>query len=291
MNSIHEIRKYMWYNAVVPVGKDKTVACDHGTFTFSASVDCPLSRSLYVYHEFGYEYLEAALEFSRHYTGRPAGTGTMLDIGGNIGTSCIQALCAGLIGKAVAVEPDRDCYGYLLRNIRQNNLTDRVFTLNMAVSAEKTTVTMKRNNANKANSKVMRDDEPPADASGAECEYFSVQADTLDTILRSVPADYTDDLCVGWIDVEGHEARLFSGGKETFAKDIPIISEVCPSLMLEGGIDLDFYAEICKELWTYFWIYRQGTFQKQSIANLNDYLAWLHRNETHEDIVLTKRDC
>lgn len=70
--------------------------------------------------------------------------GVMLDIGGNIGTTCIPRVVFGDFARAYAAEPDLDNYQCLVGNALDNGLAGRVMPDRVAISSTNGTARLRR---------------------------------------------------------------------------------------------------------------------------------------------------
>ncbi|KAA2239182.1 FkbM family methyltransferase [Chitinophaga agrisoli] len=123
-----------------------------------------------------------------------------IDVGANIGMYTILS-AAHLGADTVAVEPIPATFSHLNRNIALNSIARRVRAFNIALGAEKGTVSITSHLGN-ANHIATADDD----------NIIEVEVDTLDHILADLfPA-------IMKIDVEGFETAVLAGADETLRK-------------------------------------------------------------------------
>lgn len=119
------------------------------------------------------------------------------DIGSCIGDFAVLAAFRG--AEVIAIEPDKDNYEILLKNIALNNLTDKITPLNIAVDAAIGWVGFSNSELNTGGHTL------------AEHADFQVPAQTLTSIMDTHNHSKVD---LVKIDIEGGEYRVFSN-KET----------------------------------------------------------------------------
>jgi FkbM family methyltransferase len=137
--------------------------------------------------------------------GRKPG-GTFIDVGANIGTTCLPALTLGF-ERAIAIEPDIANARLLRANAELNGLADRLTVIEAAASDACGTLRLRRHPTNSGAHRIASDGVP-------------VRAVTLDDIL-------VGEWNIGmlWIDVQGHEQEVLAGARE-IARCTPTVVEV-----------------------------------------------------------------
>jgi len=147
----------------------------------------------------------------------------LLDIGAHFGVFSLAAAHFG--GKAVAVDPSPIATRMIARQSALNGLTDRIHIVQAAVSDESGAVGM-------LSSGVFSDGYFKITQGRAKSELTRTQATTIDQLVRrhGVPTHIK-------IDVEGHEAAVLRGGRETLDQFAPILFLELHNemIMAEGG--------------------------------------------------------
>lgn len=143
--------------------------------------------------------------------------GAFVDVGANIGTTCLPALTIGF-ESAVAVEPEPRNVLLLRANAALNGLADRLRVVEAAASDEDGQVPLALHPTNSGGHRVK-----PGGA--------LVPAVRLDTLLADV------DVGLLWIDAQGHERAILDGAGE-LAQRVPVIVEANASTQVGASIDL-----------------------------------------------------
>jgi len=122
-----------------------------------------------------------------------------LDIGSNVGTWVV--LASGVMEcKSIAIEPVKETYHKLIKNINLNNIQSKVHTNNIALGAVESEVNISRSRG--ALNRIL-------DSKQSDIEL--VHQKTLDDItIEKSPA-------IIKIDVEGYEMQILKGGKRTLS--------------------------------------------------------------------------
>jgi FkbM family methyltransferase len=150
-------------------------------------------------------------------------SGTVLDIGANLGTFCVPLAKKILALKFHAFEPQRIINYQLCANVIINSL-DNVYTYELALSNEDTDVELAMPDyAKETNIGAFS-----IDAEVRKNEYECATVNTTDKI-QLIPLDMMlfDNVKLIKIDVEGHELEVIKGGIETIKANNypPIIFE------------------------------------------------------------------
>jgi FkbM family methyltransferase len=143
---------------------------------------------------------------------------SIVDIGAHIGYfTVLAAVGAGEKGKVYAFEPDPKNFALLKKNIEANDLTHVTF-LQQGLSDKAGKLTLFRDKKNLGNMSLSAENIPTEDAGGS----VDVVVTTLDEYMRGKSVDFIK------IDVQGAEALVLAGGKETFGKARSILLEFWP---------------------------------------------------------------
>ena len=269
-----------------------TISTKQGIFTLSLNADDPIERELYCWGEYELDLISNTMSLLRKIKkSPPKGSGTLLDIGANNGVISIGMLYTGQIGKAIAIEPEPRNFSLLQKNIEQNKLKEKVICLPHAVPDCKSKIEFELSETNFGDHRVRRE------FHGAESnELFDesqrhviqVEADQLDRLLQNVPAGFKEDISLVWIDVQGYEGYVFLGAKQLLSKDIPVMSEIWPYAIRRAGMSQEQFCNICRELWSNYWVMRRGRFVKYPINILDIFFDELGYDGDFDNVIFTK---
>lgn len=146
---------------------------------------------------------------------------TLYDIGANIGSICIPAVCRGFAEKAVAVEPEPVNYALLVTNASWNSCLDRVDCMQLGLSSGRETAALliAPDPGNFGDFRV---------GEKASCQDpRAVRLVRFDD-LGLVP---TPDADLFWMDVQGHEIEVLRGARKILTTRTPLVMEFWPSLL------------------------------------------------------------
>ncbi len=160
----------------------------------------------------------------------------MLDIGANKGIySIYMSRVAGQNGKVIAFEAQPELKKYLF-DVKQTFALDNLEIVNTALSSVSGVMTLHRESIGSGAASFDFYDQLEKNIGSVE-----VNVTTLDDFLEQ-----RDDHQIDFIkcDVEGHEANVFYGAKNTLVKDMPILLFECHRSEEEKGELFSFLAEI-----------------------------------------------
>jgi FkbM family methyltransferase len=163
-----------------------------------------------------------------------------IDAGANIGYfSCLMSKLAGPAGRVLAIEPEPRNFALLKHNITINNITN-VIVHECALGASKGSALLGLyKSSNRGRHSIVDSDKGPA---------IEVPITTLDDVTResgSGPCSWS----LVKIDVEGYEAFVLDGARETLTRTETLFMEFSPPLLRKAGVDP---ASIFKLLSRYF---------------------------------------
>jgi FkbM family methyltransferase len=155
---------------------------------------------------------------------QPIDGGIVVDVGAHYGRyTLIAANRIGPKGKVIAIEADPNNFDMLNKNIKLNELSENVITLNYAASSNKSKV--KLSIPEKESGHTIYSSIIPSRASTEK--FIEVNANTLDNLLHENEISIEQ---INWIkiDVEGAEYEVLKGAKEILSKskDIALLIEI-----------------------------------------------------------------
>ena len=259
-----------------------------GIFRVPIGVEDPISRELFLRGHFELDLITEAMELLRKLSGRPKGKGTVIDIGANNGVISIGMLYTGQLDRAVALEPEPTNYARLCENVTLNQMDGSILRLNLALSDRKTSLTFELSESNYGDHRVRT-------ASATTREIFNegkrpvitVPADTFDSLFTELPAEYTNEIAVVWIDVQGYEGYVFAGAREFLARGIPVVSEIWPYGIARAGMSMDDFNTLVTGIWPHFWMKRRGRFVRYPMLAFRAFLDELGPDGDYDNVIFT----
>ncbi|NVN91139.1 MAG: FkbM family methyltransferase [Desulfuromonadales bacterium] len=269
-----------------------TIRTMHGLLTVSTRDD---GIGLPLFRERQYEYDSSirALKFLKSSGFIPTTNVSMLDIGANIGLISIGLILSGEIDRALAIEPEPHNFGLLTKNIVQNNLTEQMLCIQMAVGDKESILNLELSTQNPGDHRIRV--APTSDASEhlGESGRQTIQVKSLPLLQimeRSDVKNFGASLpSFMWIDVQGYEGYVFRGGRSLLEKGLPTVSEIWPYGILRAGMSLEDFVTTVSTIWTDYWIDRGGRFTRYPITVFDRYLEELGTAGYFENVIFTKR--
>jgi FkbM family methyltransferase len=238
----------------------------NGRLTFWSD-DWVIGRQLYVERSYELDVVNAAVGLLRRegYL-TPPGKGVLLDVGANVGMTCIGMLKQGYFESALAFEPAPRTYQLLEINVRQNGMSNRIQPFPYALSEEDATVELELSSNNSGDHRVRLSRQPDA-LKEHRRGTVPIAAKALDHVLSS------DETLLGgreihliWADVQGHEGQFLKGARRLLSRGIPVASEFWPSAILRSGMTQADYCAIVSDLFTHFYVLVEGEDRRRPIA-------------------------
>jgi len=266
----------------------KTIKTKYGIFTVFLA-DKAISKKLYVKRQFELPVITKGMEIVRNIHPIAKGEGVVLDIGANNGVIAIEMIKSGEVRRAIAIEPEPKNFHLLKKNVAQNDLTDDVICINAALADKESIVSFELSDDNYGDHRVRNDQILNTDEiyNESERDTISVKARKLDVLLDEIPDEYVNNLALVWIDVQGYEGYVFQGGRKTFKKDFPVMTEIWPYGIERSGFDKSDFCNLVKDVWKYFWILEEGQFIRKNINEFGEYFKQLEGTTKYSNIILT----
>jgi FkbM family methyltransferase len=267
--------------------RELTFDTAQGRFTVSTA-DAVLGRWLFCAREFESDLLARVARLMREL--RPESGGRVpfaLDIGANFGVTTVPLLLGGLAERAVAVEPDPLNFALLERNLLQNGLGGRVIRHRLALSDREGTLDLERSRENFGDHRV-RAARGDGELDGGAGAVVEVAGRRLDALAREWPPEARAGLGLVWIDVQGHEAHVFRGGRELLSAGMPVVAEVWPWGLARAGTTPAAYLEVASSLWWRCWRRQGPGWVEGPVAALGPLLERRQEEQLHENVVFTQ---
>jgi len=288
---LFRVKRRLRYEYLRRFENPATLTTKQGIFRVPLGVPDPISHELFLFGAFELQLMEEAMELLRKLSGRPKGKGTIIDIGANNGVTSVGMLVTGQLDRAVAIEPEPINFARLTENVALNQLNDAVLLLNCALSDRKASLTFELSDTNYGDHRVRVSSGPTGTRevfNESNRPVITVPADTLDSVLASLPAKWTDDVAVVWIDVQGYEGHVFAGARAILDRGIPVVSEIWPYGIARAGMTLDSFSDLVNEIWTSFWVRRRRRFAKYPILAFRAFLDELGPDGDYDNVIFTR---
>jgi FkbM family methyltransferase len=151
-----------------------------------------------------------------------------IDVGANIGYfSCLMSKLAGPTGKVLAIEPEPNNLKLLENNVRINNLTNVEIHACASGASERSAKLGLYKSINRGRHSMADLDMK---------SVIEVPIRKLDDLTKQ-SADGTNSWSLVKIDVEGYEAFVIEGAKETLSRTEILVIEYSPQLLRKAGVD------------------------------------------------------
>lgn len=202
-------------------------------------------------------------------------TGTVVDLGANVGTTTIPFAAAG--HDVVAVEPVPHTFDMLRTNVERNGHAGRVQCVNAAIADEPGTVMMWTGFGSGQAEVAVDGQEPGMTRWGSKGNTVEVDAMTLAEIAPS-------DTALVWADVQGSETSVIRTGVDLWASGTPLYLEVDPpSLELHSG--LDTFCDAASEHFASF-LPRNAMLAGETPRPIGDFPRWVKTLSRYSDALL-----
>lgn len=267
--------------------RDVTMETWNGLLTWD-SKDWLIGKYLYVNRSYERSNIEntLALLHDEGYVRRPGRT--MLDIGANIGMIAIALLNQGYFEKALAFEPDPNNYRLLDKNTAQNGLGSRIAAYPIGLSSPGSGAAVLERSPDNFGDHRIRWTNDSGFFGEERRATLPVRLASLDEFFHEHAELDPGDVDLVWIDIQGHEGYFFGGARDFFKRRVPVVSEFWPYGLARSGMKVPEYLEIVRSLFTHFYWWTNGGFQKKPVGEL-DGLFELHAKPRAGDQVILVR--
>ena len=180
-------------------------------------------------------------------------TGTFVDVGANIGTTTVTAMCSHGFARALACEPEPHNQRLLELNLVANGLEDRVEICRAAIGDRNRVVRLRVDRFRSGAHEVYVPGLPmPAERFYALGDVPHVSLDSLATAGTFDPADVS----LVWMDAQGHEGHVLRGASSLTERGVPTVLELFPK-GLERHHGLDLFKEAAADWYTHYVVLRR----------------------------------
>jgi FkbM family methyltransferase len=197
------------------------------------------------------------------------GTGeTLLDIGTNIGMTCIGLLKAGCFQRAIAFEPAPDAYRFLVRNIAQNGFDDKIRAFPWALSSRSGTCQMEITEENSGDNR-MRMDSQGGFFHEDRRRTIDVTTKTLDALVAEFPDLREAKIDLVWVDIQCHEGHFFRGAESFLQRGIPVVSEFWPYGILRSGTSEAEFGSVVSRFFAHYYLFSERPATRRNISEIS----------------------
>ena len=151
----------------------------------------------------------------------------VLDVGGNIGTGPVEAVCTYGFERAIAVEPHPENWNVLRINTILNGADDKVRLINAAVADEEGTATLSVSSKNSGAHSLSGGDV-------REIGTVEVPTVTIDGLAHRDELE-PDAVSLLWMDIEGYEVHALQGARCLVERSVPFVMELNPPVLRAAG--------------------------------------------------------
>jgi FkbM family methyltransferase len=286
---LNEIR---WQRALRNGQNGMDVDTLFGPMSIRIGAEDAIGHSLLFNGEFEMDLIKRTMSFLRQI-GRcpPAGQGTLLDIGANIGVISIEMLKTGEVSNAVMVEPEPTNDAMLEENVRKNGLQSRVYSQRLAVGDAESRLVFEVSGLNSGDHRVRVSAHPSAQEAYRESDRktIEVQSTTLDALVELVPTEFKKQWAVLWVDVQGFEQHVYGGARRLLSTGIPVVSELWPYGLERAGNSITSFCSLASELWTHYYVFRRDRYVEYPIETLASFFAELAGPFAYDNIIFLKK--
>lgn len=233
-------RRYL-FHALRSFTPSVAVVGDSATY-FVSTADLGVSRVVFSRGSYEQDLMAMSIEIVEEATGkqRLLDGRTFVDVGANIGTSCIPALTVFGAQDVVAFEPAPMNFKLLRCSVAANDLDHRVRAFQLALSDQSATATLELAPSNWGDHRIRTVSGLDDEASYKELLRPTIVVKTarFDDIVEEQKID-VDRVGMFWVDAQGHEGHILAGASCITDAGAPVIIEYWPyGLRRAAGLEL-----------------------------------------------------
>ena len=221
---------FQLFRRVTPV-----VALDRDGIRLFVSTDDEMGGWLFAFDKLLDEpHLASAVAAARRLYPSSDGDKVFVDVGANIGMTCIPAVLRHGFARAIAIEPSPSNIAFLRQNLVANGVTDRIQVIEAAAGDYDGEIEMELSPVNSGDHRV-RLGPPAVRGSGEERRpTITVPVRTIDGILAREGVT-PDQVGLMWMDIQGFEAYALAGATSILESPVPVVMEYWPYGLLRTG--------------------------------------------------------
>lgn len=250
-----------------------------------ATADREIGRHTFVHGSYDLEPMQRAISALSEHTGAegPLRGKVVVDVGANVGTSVVPFIALFDAQRVIAVEPAPENLELLRWTITLNRMEDRVRVIAAAASDRTGVLPLEMRDDNWGDHRLLAD---PAGRREARHRVIEVPVMRLDDILaRESVAPH--QVCLAWIDVQGHEGQALLGAEGLFRAGVPLAVEIWPDELERSG-GLTALLSIAAAHYEGFVDLRDPRSNPRPVAELPVVVASLRGSSRFTDILLLR---
>jgi FkbM family methyltransferase len=224
-------RRVLGWRALADSGVGDITFESHGLTWTASPDDGPVGLALFVDGGYHGAELTALVSWMAHEGVLSATRDVIVDVGANIGSTCIPLVRATGC-RALAIEPVARSFRRLTANVTQNGLAERIRCVRAAVARDSRSVAMCLVPESSGASFVLRSES--GRRAIAETLLEEVDARPLGDLLATA-GFRTEEVALVWADVQGCEAEVIASGTALWSSGVPLWAEIEPSSLAEQG--------------------------------------------------------
>ncbi|MGH9619231.1 MAG: FkbM family methyltransferase [Bryobacteraceae bacterium] len=259
-------RRLQWLLIHFGPRRDVTVETFNGTLTFPSDKWFP-GKDLYVKRNHEEQQTVTAIEglCRQGYLSQSSTHRTVLNVGANIGMTCIGLVRHGYFDRAIAFEPAPDNYRLLTHNIKQNGLSNSIVPFQLALSSSSAVSEMELSPDNPGDHRI-RQSRSPGFFREQKRRTIKILSKTLDEVAERDPYIQHQRIDLVWVDIQGHEGHFFEGARKFLGRGVPVVSEFWPYGLQRAGTSPAKFCQILAELFGSFSLVGLAPFREEPIA-------------------------
>lgn len=230
-----------------------------------------MGKHLFVHRNYEINFIENTIAFLQKEGWLKAGTNnTVLDIGANIGMIGIALLRKKFFDKSWEFEPSPYSFRLLEKNVKQNNLEEKIRCFNIALSSENDLFEFELAEGNSGDNRVKLTSEK-GKRKEQKRKTIEINANTFDHFLLEHSELSSSEIDLIWMDIQGHEGHFFKGAEQFLKKrKIACVSEFWGYGIKRAGMTQNEYCAILKSTFTNFYLYEGANFHLHEIAEIKN---------------------
>lgn len=234
------MRKITWRVGSLLPRRVRTVHSWNGTLG-TYSDDSGVGRWLFVYREFERQLMLRVMRILEERGYRDPSRGVILDVGANLGVIGLALLHHGFFERAVFVEPEPDNLRLLRENVRRMGMREKCKVIPCAVAAKDGELSLEIARGNLGDHRIRKVEKAGAPTRGlygeARRQTIRIPARTLDKLIEEDLEEWSEQIGLVWIDIQGHEGGLLEGaGKSLPRLRVPVVMEFWPYGLERAGV-------------------------------------------------------